>query len=98
MRRDLGEPRPCKNEEANRTLTRAVSKNRVFLNLKGLGINNVTWGEHIFLSGDLHWLAWLAMEIGISRESLACDMVTLEAPFCRLQAGTGEDAMLVVIR
>ena len=62
----------------------------------GLEINEITQGEYVFLFGDLHWLAWLALEIGISRDSLACDMTTLEAPFCRLRAGTGENAMLVV--
>ena len=62
----------------------------------GLEINEITQGEYVFLFGDLHWLAWLALEIGISRDSLACDMITLEAPFCRLKAGTGENAMLVV--
>ena len=64
-----------------------------------LEINEITQGEYVFLFGDLHWLAWLAwlaLEIGISRDSLACDMITLEAPFCRLKAGTGENAMLVV--
>ena len=58
-----------------------------------LEINEITQGEYVFLFGDLHWpawLAWLALEIGISRDSLACDMTTLEAPFCRLRAGTGE--------
>ena len=56
----------------------------------GLEINEITNGEYVFLFGGLHWLAWLALEIGISRYSLACDMTILEAPFRRLWAGTEE--------
>ena len=58
----------------------------------GLEISEITNGEYVFLFGGLQWPAWLALENGVPRYSLACDMTILEAPFHRLWAGT-EDTL-----